>query len=194
MKTDQLNTQKNIFVISDLHIGDHSKRDNFFSVPNGQKYDSKTRYKLLIQFLKFVKNQDGQLIILGDLFEFWQANIGTVLTKNMAILDLLAEMDVIYVVGNHDIDLEPLIGQSLLNHPFFNCMTKSFAVRLCNQTVKFFHGHEVDPYNNGLNPTWGRAMAILAGIAEDHLGSYKTENRLFAIAENLKYEAKKICN
>ena len=194
MKPEQLNIQKNIFVISDLHVGDHGKRDNFFTVPVGQTYDPETRYKLLIQFLKFVREQDGQLIILGDLFEFWQANIGTVLIKNRKVFDLLAEMDVIYVIGNHDIDLKPLIGQNLLNHPFFNCMTESFAIQLCNQTVKFLHGHEVDPYNKGLNPTLGRAMAILAGIAEDHLGSYKTENCLFAIVEKVKEKAQSICH
>ncbi|MBU1107098.1 MAG: metallophosphoesterase family protein [Candidatus Riflebacteria bacterium] len=167
-----LDPNRDIFVISDLHLGDHGKRDNFFL--SGKDKNGKTveRLKLFEDFLEMVKKNNGQLVILGDLFEFWQANIGEVIRINLPILDKLAEMKAVFVVGNHDIDFEPLVEEreNVFKHPFFSSMTSSFIMNIGGKRFKFFHGHEVDPYNQGNSPAWGRMMAIFAGIAEDKFG------------------------
>lgn len=153
---------KTLFVVSDLHMGDGGPRDNF-AVDNKAAQFSR--------FLDFVEEQKGELIILGDLFEFWQANIGRVLIKRMDFLDRFARMEASFVVGNHDADFEDLIGTNLLCHPFFKKMTGPFERTIGTKRCKFMHGHEVDPFNCDGTPRWGRILAILGGLIEDRKGS-----------------------
>jgi len=154
--------QKNIIVVSDLHIGDGGPRDNFAA-------DGKENQFSL--FLDYVQQQQAELFILGDLFEFWQSNIGRTLVRRMPLLDRLARMQAVYVVGNHDADLEDLIGTGFLAHPFFERMSRPFTRQIGGRTFCFMHGHEVDPFNRDGTPRWGRIMAILCGIIEDRKGS-----------------------
>ena len=154
--------ERPIFVISDLHMGDGGPRDNF-------AVDNKERE--LGDFLEYVESNDGRLVVLGDLFDFWQANIGRVLTKRRPIIDRLAEMDAVYVVGNHDADLEDLIGGDMLSHPLFENMTRAFTQTIGGRKFKFMHGHEVEPIDQNGAPGWGRMLAILGGIIEDKKGS-----------------------
>src|SRR4051812_24656595 len=55
-----------LFVISDLHLGDGGMRDNFEA---GKKTPQ------LRAFIDHVGSEGGELFILGDLFEFWQMSI-----------------------------------------------------------------------------------------------------------------------
>jgi UDP-2,3-diacylglucosamine pyrophosphatase LpxH len=126
---------------------------------------------LLRDFLAHVVRQDAKLVILGDLLEFWQASLGAVIVRRMEILDWLTEAKATYVIGNHDIDLQALIGRKLLAHPFFDRMSLSFNRTIGEKKFKFLHGHEVDPFNCAENPGIGRAVTILAGVAEDFNGS-----------------------
>ena len=160
MATDRNN--RLLFVISDLHMGDGGPRDNF-AVDNKESH--------LNSFLDFVETNNGRLIVLGDLFEFWQANVSKVLIKRMPVIDRLAKMDAIFVVGNHDADLEHLIDTGMLAHPFFDKMTRPFTETIGGKTFKFMHGHEVEPFESKDTPGWGRILAILGGIIEDKKGS-----------------------
>lgn len=155
-------SQRDIIIISDLHIGDGGPRDNFAA-------DGKAR--MFNDFLDYVRQQDDELFILGDLFEFWQANIGKVLTRWMDLINRLAEMKAIYVVGNHDADFQDLIGTGLLAHPLFERMSGPFERTVAGKRFKFMHGHELDPFNRDGTPRWGRILAILGGILEDRKGS-----------------------
>lgn len=157
-----MENERSIFVISDLHMGDGGPRDNF-AVDN--KAVEFTR------FLDFVEAEKGELYILGDLFEFWQANVGRVLVKRMDFLDRFAGMKATYVVGNHDADFENLIGTGLLAHSFFEKMSGPFERTIGMKRFKFMHGHEVDPFNRDGTPRWGRILAILGGMIEDRKGS-----------------------
>lgn len=154
--------QRNIVVVSDLHIGDGGPRDNFAA-------DGKEREFAL--FLDYVQHQGAELFILGDLFEFWQSNIGRTITRRMPLLDRLAKMRAIYIVGNHDADLEDLIGTGLLAHSFFEQMSGPFTRQIGGRSFRFMHGHEVDPFNRDGTPRWGRILSILVGIIEDRKGS-----------------------
>lgn len=155
---------KTIFVISDLHMGDGGPRDNF-QVGN--------REKELESFLRYVEKEHGKLIILGDLFEFWQASIARILVKRKAWLERFADLRVTYVIGNHDIDLAAFVrddgsvNKDFLIHPFFDRITKSFKRPIADKEFKFMHGHEVDEFNKDENPGWGRMFTILAGMIED---------------------------
>ncbi len=153
-----MNEKKDIFVISDLHMGDGGLRDNF-AVGDKEKQ--------LDLFLDFVTKENGELIIVGDLFEFWQASFGNVLVKRRNLIDRLGDMGATFVVGNHDVDLEALIGSDILSHPFFRKMTVRFLRDIGKKKFMFMHGHEVDPYNRGDVPGLGRIVAIFAGICED---------------------------
>ncbi|HPY78394.1 MAG TPA: UDP-2,3-diacylglucosamine diphosphatase [Anaerohalosphaeraceae bacterium] len=158
----QIENNRTLFVVSDLHMGDGGPRDNFAA-------DNKAAQFSL--FLDYVEQEDGELLILGDLFEFWQANIGRVLIKRMDFLDRFANMQAWFVVGNHDADFEALIGTRMLAHPFFDRMTGPFERIIGNKRYKFMHGHELDPFNQDGTPRWGRILVILGGLIEDRKGS-----------------------
>ena len=53
------------FCVSDLHLCNRGPRDNF--AYNGRE----ARFS---DFLDFVAASRGRLIVLGDLFDWWQAN------------------------------------------------------------------------------------------------------------------------
>jgi len=160
-------TNQSIFVISDLHMGDGGARDNFAATPKGQK----PRKEQILSFLEYVKGRNGHLYILGDLFEFWQSSVGRVIVERLDLLDAFAEMNAVYVVGNHDADLQALIGTNLINHKFFENMKEAFIEPIGGKNFKFMHGHEEDPFNSGDTPPLGRALSIAAGIVEDKVGS-----------------------
>lgn len=157
-----MSAEKDIIVVSDLHIGDGGPRDNFSVDHKTQKFNL---------FLDFVESGGAELFVLGDLFEFWQANISRVLVHRLSLLDRLARMRAVYVVGNHDADFEHLIGTDILGHPFFERMSGPFERTIAGKRFKFMHGHELDPFNRDGTPRWGRILAILGGILEDRKGS-----------------------
>ena len=150
-----------IFVISDLHMGDGGSRDNF---SRGRKGNREAE---LGKFLDYVCGERGELVIIGDLFEFWQANLSTLVVKRRGLLDRFAEMRAVYVVGNHDVDLQAFIGTGFLCHPFLGQMCRPFERTINGKRFRFMHGHEVDPFNCGELPSWGRMFSIFAGICED---------------------------
>lgn len=154
--------ERDIIIVSDLHIGDGGPRDNFAVDNKAQRFSG---------FLDYVQQQRAELFILGDLFEFWQANIGKVLMHQKDLIERLSEMQVVYVVGNHDADFEDLVGTGFLAHPFFERMSGPFERTISGKRFKFMHGHELDPFNCDGTPRWGRILAILGGILEDRKGS-----------------------
>jgi UDP-2,3-diacylglucosamine pyrophosphatase LpxH len=153
----------NIFAISDLHIGDGGPRDNFEYLEKEKK---------LYDFLDFVQDNNGSVIICGDLFELWQSNISKVLTKRVKLLDRLSSMGATYILGNHDSDLMHFIGGGWLRHKFFRMMcTQCNVYSKSGKLYIFTHGHQVDTYCASETPGLGRIAAIYAGIKEDRNGS-----------------------
>lgn len=151
-----------IFVISDLHLGDRGARDNFEA---GRKTPA------LRSFLDHVGAEGGELFILGDLFELWQMNLSRLFVERREILDHLAAVKAVFVPGNHDIDLVHFIGTDLLAHPLFASMRTPFVRVLGGRRFRFCHGHETDPFNAGDDPGFGRMLAIFGGVFEDQNGS-----------------------
>jgi UDP-2,3-diacylglucosamine pyrophosphatase LpxH/uncharacterized membrane protein HdeD (DUF308 family) len=151
-----------IFVISDLHIGDGGRRDNFEA---GRKTPQ------LRAFLDHVGSERGELFILGDLFELWQMNLSLMITRRLELLDHLARLKATFVPGNHDVDLAHFVGTDFLNHPFFRHMRAPFVREFGGRRFRFFHGHETDPFNSGDDPSFGRMLSIFGGVFEDQNGS-----------------------
>ncbi|NLH15850.1 MAG: UDP-2,3-diacylglucosamine diphosphatase [Phycisphaerae bacterium] len=158
-----MDRERDIFVISDLHIGDGGPRDNFAQ--------GKDRQRELDGFLDYVEKENGELILLGDLFEFWQASLSKVIVGHLRLMERLEHMGAVYALGNHDVDLKEFMGTGLVQWPLLGRMTGPFERRIGGRNFRFMHGHEVDPYNCGDKPGWGRLLAIFAGIYEDRVGS-----------------------
>lgn len=155
-------SSRDIFVISDLHLGDGGARDKFGSA-------EKTRQ--LRAFLDHVGAEGGELFILGDLFELWQMNLSLLLVRRREVLDHFASLDVTYVSGNHDVDLAHFEGTDFIHHPFFQRMRKPFIREIGGRRYAFSHGHETDPFNAGDDPGFGRMLAIFAALFEQQKGS-----------------------
>ena len=66
--------------ISDLHLGDGSRTDDFH------------RDEQFLEFLEFVESQAQELIILGDLFELWQADFDRVLFRHSKVINKLLSL------------------------------------------------------------------------------------------------------
>jgi len=155
------------FVVSDLHLGDKGPRDNFAWMSGGW------REQEFNNFLDYVVSEDGELTIIGDLFELWQGNVSKVLTCRMPLLDRLADMGARYLLGNHDIDLMYLTGTSglMLDHPLFADLKFSHTIEAGGRKILLIHGHEQDVYCKSEVPGIGRISAIYSGIREDKNGS-----------------------
>lgn len=152
--------ERPIFCISDLHLGDGGSRDNF--LPEKEKQ--------LLAFLDYVEEQHGELLILGDLFEMWQANWSRIFTTRERLLDRFAAMGATYILGNHDADLYYFQGTPWLNHPLFRNMVDEARRTIRGRSFQFCHGHQADEYCSALNPGWGRITAIYTGLKEDRHG------------------------
>ena len=122
--------------ISDLHLGDGSRTDDFH------------RDKEFLKFLEFIEKEAQELIILGDFLELWQADLDRVLfIHSKAINKLLSLRDKVkltYVVGNHDYI------------PFVRLIDSGIGISLeyrdKESGIVAEHGHRYDIFNRYKNP------------------------------------------
>lgn len=152
--------ERPIYCISDLHLGDGGPRDNFLPEKETQ----------LLAFLDYVEQQRGELLILGDLFELWQANWSQIFTTRERLLDRFAELKATYILGNHDADLYYFQGTNWINHPLFRSMVSHVCRFIGGRKIYFCHGHIADEYCASLVPGLGRITAIYTGLREDANG------------------------
>lgn len=146
-----------IFVVSDLHLGSGGRRDNFSSY---------RKEKLFFDFLNFIEKNNGELIITGDLVDLWRFSLRKTLRRHRELLDRLAEMNVSYIVGNHDHAIELLMENGILPHSIFKKTTAPFTRLIGDKQFKFMHGHELDPLNSRMRPMWGRMVGLSTGTIE----------------------------
>lgn len=148
-----------VYIASDLHLGDGGVRDNFKRPVD--------KLPIFNAFLDHVVAEKGKLILAGDLFDFWQVNLSKALVMNRPLLDRLAAMQAVYIVGNHDSDLRYFINTDFLKHPFFRRMCTHTAGMVGGRKIMVLHGHEADPYCKSDMPDMGRITAIASGLMED---------------------------
>ena len=128
--------------ISDLHLGDGSKTDDFH------------RDKELIRFLEYVHDTNADLCLLGDVFELWQADLDNILWHNHKIIKVLHECKVLHIYGNHDWLPYSRLEEEGLYGPI----------------IWAEHGHQYDQFNRYNNPLfalkWPIGKYITLAIAE----------------------------
>ena len=103
--------QKKIYFLSDFHLGapDHAK--------------SLEREKLLVQFLDEIKQDAGEIFLVGDMFDFWYEYKKVVPKGYVRLLGKLAELSdagvqLHFFVGNHDMWMKEYFQQEL-NMPVY---------------------------------------------------------------------------
>lgn len=156
-KNKTLLGNRKLFIVSDLHIGDGSSRDNLVK-------DNKIT--LFNRFLDEIEKQDGVLLILGDLLELWRYSLDSVLNRWWKLFDRLAEMNVVYVPGNHDELFNPRYAKDRNMHRFFQLLQQPFYKTIGGKRFKFMHGHEVDPLISRNVRAFQPFLRFLAGSLE----------------------------
>lgn len=142
---------KPTFLISDLHLGDGARADNF--------RQSRAEHSLL-RFLDLVAQKGQRLIINGDLFELWKFDLPICLKTYHRLLAKLQQIDghgveIIYVFGNHDFDLSYF--QSL-----FHFVVERWDL---GYHIHIEHGHRFDK-DSGLTWKIRQAAVWLVSWAE----------------------------
>ncbi len=159
---DQHIDGKTLYVVSDLHMGDGTAKDNF------TEYSSRFE-----DFLSAVVEQDsdGCLVLAGDVFEFWQSAHGSIAKTYFELLKRLVERRSVFLVGNHDIDLSGFIGLPL-DSPLIGCLAMEVFVERGNRLIRICHGHEFDKFNDPRKAMLvGKIATMLAGEAEMRVGT-----------------------
>ncbi len=125
---------KKIYFLSDFHLG----------APNAEA--SLIREKKIIRFLDSIKQDAGEIFIVGDLFDFWYEYKKVVPKGYVRILGKLAELTdagipVHFFVGNHDMWMRDYFQKELNIPVYFEPVAFEFNGK------KFLVGH-----GDGLGP------------------------------------------
>ena len=87
-----------LYFLSDVHLGAHSADQE------------KLKQERLVSFFKKIESEDAELIIVGDLFDFWFEYSHVVPRMHFRVLgqlaNLAAKKSVRYIAGNHDFGFE----------------------------------------------------------------------------------------
>lgn len=139
------------YIISDLHIGGGGPSDDF----------SRNR-ETLEAFLEYVEKEGSRLIVAGDLIELWQFSVWHILERYGGLLQRLLGLADIFTIGNHDIELQLLLG---LGEPFVSRIVERYHVP--DTDVLVLHGHQFDTYNDpARNLSIGRLVTAVVGKME----------------------------
>lgn len=125
---------KNVYFLSDFHLG----------VPNAEA--SRSRERLIIQFLDSIKDKAHSIFLVGDMFDFWFEYRKVVPKGFVRLLGKLAELSdagihLHFFVGNHDMWMRDYFQTELGIPVYFE--PKAFAFN----GVSFYIGH-----GDGLGP------------------------------------------
>jgi UDP-2,3-diacylglucosamine hydrolase len=128
------NQQKNIYFLSDFHLG----------APNYE--DSLVREKKIVAFLNFIEPTAKEIFIVGDMFDFWY-EYTTVIPKGFTrILGKLAALTdagiaVHFFIGNHDMWMNGYFEKEL------NIKVYSQPIAFTRNNLELLIGH-----GDGLGP------------------------------------------
>ena len=132
-------------VISDTHIGSKFyKRDELLSFLSGREFD--------------------QLILAGDIIDFLKIPMFT--ERCSEIIKIVGTLtDVVYIVGNHDVSFQGLVGKTLSNIKF--CRKYEFTEN--GRKFRIEHG---DRFNKGFfhAATFVKIISVFQDLLERWLG------------------------
>lgn len=103
--------QKNIYFLSDFHLGTPSHADSL------------VREKLIVRFLNEIEDKAAEIFIVGDMFDFWYEYKYVVPKGYVRLLGKLAQLSdkgiqLHFFVGNHDMWMTDYLQQEL-NMPVY---------------------------------------------------------------------------
>ena len=132
------------YVISDLHMCDKGPRDTFCLDGRLNRFRN---------FLDWVSTKENfELIVVGDLLDFWRVNIGSSVDAYKDILDRLYQMNTIYVLGNHDDAFINFLNTNVgLPHELIEHSSPPFNKKIGDREFTFLHGHEIDKFCKNIN-------------------------------------------
>lgn len=149
-----------VYFIADVHL-------------EGNDADKRS---LFLSFLEMVQQRQGNLYILGDLFDYW-ANNRRVLKDNKTVLDALGELSrqgsrVGFLIGNRDL----LLGEKVLSRYGIDALGESRVIDLQGKSILLTHGHLLctddvtfQKYRKRMWPLYRILDALLPGCIENAL-------------------------
>ncbi len=159
---ERLRTDRPVWVISDLHLGDGTQNDAFFG---------KDRH--LLAFMERVESAGAVLVVNGDALDFHQAfGFARILKAHGQVLAAMSRLGeqgrLYYVIGNHDYDIA--------------VFSELLRFRVCHQLVVgpaapgpdrvlIRHGYEYDPYITDMLDQ-GQWHTIVHHLVERWLGTW----------------------
>lgn len=162
-----------IFLISDIHIGN-------------PQFDNEN---VLTDFLEFVKVEGTGLVINGDFLDFQQGPPAKILIDFDGILSKVFELaktdlQLWYIVGNHDI----LLQNFVVNSELVNILYPRLEMNIGGRRIHIEHGHLYDQYYRKMPWLYNLGSRILGlGLRfNPHLGDQL--GSIFGNLEALKYK------
>lgn len=134
-----------IVFISDIHLGDGTRSDDFH------------RDEAFIKFLEWTDGRASEIVILGDLYELWQVRYEKITWHHWKLIRALEARahKITYVFGNHDY------------LPFARLVPETYKSK--DGKIVAQHGHQYDKYNRFTNPLrtikWPIGRWITLGVA-----------------------------
>lgn len=139
-----LNVERRVIrAVSDWHVGDGSKADEF-----------RSRDAAGLRFLQKCKDDGVLVVYVGDTLDIWQSSVRKVRKAHPDIWAAIETSDHVYLLGNHDYYVD---NES--NH-IFNTVRYLFTT-----TGLFLHGDEFDRWNRRGAVT-GKIVTKVANVLE----------------------------
>jgi predicted phosphodiesterase len=179
----ELSPSDKLVVVSDLHLGDGSPRDDFLS--NGE---------LLEQILRrYYLSNDFTLVLNGDIEELQRFSTEAIQRRWQVLYDLFRQFAVrtaIHrIVGNHDAALWHCDSHSL-DQPLLASLKLSFG----SDTIFIFHGHQATIFFERFNDVSGFFLRHFANrlhirnipVHYESTKRYRTEHRVYSFSSARK--------
>jgi UDP-2,3-diacylglucosamine pyrophosphatase LpxH len=173
--SEELDSHKSIMVVADTHFGLKKEKQNcdpeafsdFLHWVEELEKNGETEVKLGMWGTtgeKMTVKAPEKMVFLGDILELWDTTKESVDACSRSIIQTLAKLicEKIYVLGNHDHELESIQGNYPLGQSRANISSKEYAATTGNKKLIFVHGHQFDKLF--ALPTW-RIMSLFNKVA-----------------------------
>ena len=177
----KIGSRTKLVIFSDLHIGDHTKKDDFL------KNSSLFMYVLQNYYFK----QGFHLVLNGDIEElhrFTMQEIERGWQKLYELFDCFARSKRLYkTLGNHDIVL-PLHEE----YPLKKQLYEAIKFYYDDNTLFVFHGHQASGFQTKFNMLGGLLVRYIArplnirsySVSHNKTRQYKVERRVFTFSHD----------
>lgn len=121
-----------IIAVSDVHLGyEHADKQSFMS---------------LLGNVGSTLGQSDNLVLLGDIFDFWRRNNVSVLLENEDVVEKLESLStrIHYVPGNHDFTFARVNPSGTVPFSF----EKAVRLQDGGATFTFIHGYQLEVLSN----------------------------------------------